>query len=326
VNEERMELERTEEILRADLPPMDQAARERARARLLARIEHEAPPRRRPRVVTIVGTAAAVIATLVVVQALLPPNRGGPHMSAAAELQGLGAQSAALPVAELAPDSYLYGRSELSGPIDYASAAAGRSYTLEVSSTRESWTAADGSGSTITTYHDVSFDSETDRDAWTAAGSPTIPEAGVQDVNDYGPGGLPVYPVERLPANPDELRQALEDGRVIKSAPGDANLLATMGTLMAQQTLPSDVRQAMFEVAAQIPGVAVNDASTDPLGRSAEAVSVADDSGTTTLFFDPVDASLLATSRTHPGSPATTAWQAYVASSVVNRIDQRVGE
>jgi hypothetical protein len=56
-------------------------------------------------------------------------------------------------------------------------------------------------------------------------------------------------------------------------------------------------------------------------------VSVTDDSGTTTLFFDPVDASLLATSRAHPrsvDSPATKAWQAYVASSVVNRTDQKV--
>jgi hypothetical protein len=327
MSEERVNPSKAEEILQSSRPP-DTAARERARARLRARVDLEAsPPRRRP-VLTVVGTVAAVVVALVAVQAFLPPGWGGPHTSAAAELEQLESLSAGLSVAELSPGSYLYVRSELSGPMVYASAAGGGSYTLDVSSTSESWMEADGSGSRVTTYDDVSFASDGDRAAWKGAGSPPIPEGGQRVSESFGPGELPVYPVERLPADPDQLRRAIEDGSVIERAPGDANLLFAIGTLMAQQTLPSDVRQAMFEVAAQIPGVAVDDTSTDPLDRSAEAVSVTDDSGTTTLFFDPLDASLLAASRTHPSSvdsPATTTWQAYVASSVVNRIDQRVG-
>jgi hypothetical protein len=314
-----MELSRAEEIMRSDAPSADPRARELARARLLARIELAAPPRRRRQVLSLAATAAAVIVSFLVVQALLPPGQGGPHTSAATELEHLGALSTELPVAEVESGSYLYVRSEQCGRISSTSASGG-SYTLDVSSTRESWTAADGSGSTVTTYHDVSFATEADRVAWKEEGSPPIPEPGKQDSDHYGPGELPVYPVERLPANADELRQALEDGSVIPPAPGDANLLATIGTLMAQQTLPSDVRQAMFEVAARIPGVTVNEEASDPVGRTAVAVSVTDDSGTTTLFFDPMDASLLATSRAHPASEtstATLAWQAYEASGVV---------
>ena len=78
----------------------------------------------------------------------------------------------------------------------------------------------------------------------------------------------------------------------------------------------------MFTVAAEIPGARVDDGASDPIGRAATAVSVTDGSGTTTLFFDPAGASLLATSRTHPASEtstATLAWQAYEASGVVQK-------
>jgi hypothetical protein len=317
-----MDLRRVEEILRADLPPADPTAREQAHARLLAKIEREAPRRYRKRLLTLVGSVAAAVVAFLVVQALLPPGQGGPPPTAAVELKQLGVLSTGLRVADFTPGSYLYVRLERRVPLAFTSTVGDQSYTLLSSATTDTWTAEDGSGTRIIRYDEVSFASDADRVAWMNAGSPAIPESGQRVAETFPRGELPVYPVERLPADPGKLRLALDDGTVIEPAPGDANLLFTIGTLMAQQTLPSDVREAMFEVAAQIPGVRVDDGASDPIGRAATAVSVTDDSGTTTLFFDPADASLLATSRTHPASEtstATLAWQAYEESGVVQK-------
>jgi hypothetical protein len=77
----------------------------------------------------------------------------------------------------------------------------------------------------------------------------------------------------------------------------------------------------LFEVAAQIPGVVVDHQTADPIGRPAVSVSVTDPSGETRLFFDPIDASLLGTLRSHPATdeePGDTEWHAYRAWGVAS--------
>ena len=122
------------------------------------------------------------------------------------------------------------------------------------------------------------------------------------------------------------MRTALSDGDVIEPAPGDFNLFATIGTILSQEDVPSDLRQALFEVAASIPSVNVEHAVPDPLRRPAIAVSFSDHVGTTRLYFDPEDARFLGRSESIPseeGRPGILDWRAYVARGLVEELGDR---
>jgi hypothetical protein len=155
---------------------------------------------------------------------------------------------------------------------------------------------------------------------------PSIPKAGEVDWTPYGKSDLPYYPVQGLPTDPDALRTALTDGSVIEAAPGDLNLLSTIGTLLSQEEVPSDLRHALFEVAASIPMVGVELDVLDPLGRAAVVISFSDDSGTTRLYFDPDDARFLGRSESLSASgefSSVVSWRAYLARGVVSDIGER---
>jgi hypothetical protein len=142
----------------------------------------------------------------------------------------------------------------------------------------------------------------------------------------YQAGGLKYYEVDRLPTEPGALQDALAAGHVIDEALGEANRLSTIGTLLAQGDASAELRQALFEVAASIPGVVVDRQATDPLERPAISVSVSDPSGETRLFVDPADAALLGTLRSHPTTdegPGPTDWFAYSEWGVVSKVGEK---
>jgi hypothetical protein len=313
-----------EHIARGEFPSEDAAARERARGRLLERIDAEVSReerRKRARRLGVPVVAAAIVALVFGVQALLPPGSGGPALSAAAEIRHLGTLSTALPTLQLGPSSFLYRETEVQGPKPYTDIGTG-TYTLNVSFTQQTWLATDGSGKTITTYQTVAFASESDRAMWEKLGEPDMPAPGEIDPNTYGSGQLAYYPVGQLPSDPQKLKDVLNAGTVIEGSPstGAAELL-TIGTLLAQGDVTTDVRASLFELASEIPGVTVQRDAFDPIGRPAIAVSVVDALRRTTLFFDPTDASLLADSRTPnvnvQGEPS---WTVYESTAVVDRV------
>jgi hypothetical protein len=213
---------------------------------------------------------------------------------------------------------FLYRRTE-AVRLQGAAPLTGPEYDLIEKVLVESWVAPDGSGRSTSRYDEVSFASEADRQAWVADGSPALPQVGSTEQLRYGAGGLPYYATDALPSDPQALRKVLEGGSVIQAGQGDANLLDAIGILLAQQTASGEVRQALFEVAADVPGIMVEHGVKDPLGREAVAIAVSDPTGETRLFLDPADASLLAISRTKPDTPAPS-WQAFTASGVVDEI------
>src|SRR6266446_4604190 len=104
------EFERLNRLLDENAPP-DPGAKERARARLQETIDREKaarargrrPLRRHP--VTWIGTAAAIALMVLVIEAVLPPNRGGPQISAATQLRRLGVVASNAPAPNVPPGS-----------------------------------------------------------------------------------------------------------------------------------------------------------------------------------------------------------------------------
>lgn len=313
-----------EELLRGETPEKDEAASERARVRLRSAIaeERRATRHRRRR---LVGVGAATLATamlIVAVQSWLPLGRGGPDVSAAAEIRRLGEVAARQQAPDLGRNQFIYRRYlEVRRDIT-ESISTGLSYAVDVRLEVEVWLSSDGSGRTLTTYQSVVLASPQDRASWEEAGSPSLPAPGETDTHDYGLGGLAYFPVDDLPTDPDALRQALAEGKVIGPAPGDTNLLSTIGSLLAQEDADGELRQALFDVTATIPNVSVSIDAVDPLGRPAVLLTVSDATGETSLFFDSSDAHFLGRSLTPPPDerPALTQWQAYEEGSVVSGI------
>jgi hypothetical protein len=316
-----------EEILRGDVRASDPGARERARSRLRATITEEierSPYRRRSRW-TVLAIASAVAASIFILQLLLPPGPAGPGLSAAAEIRHMGELSAGRSALPAGPSEFIYQRYEEARP-DSGTTMSGSSFFFDVLVVVETWSAADGSGFKETTYKSVEFASPLDRQNWEQAGSPPlVPTKPVHDESEQ-PGSLAVYDVDSLPTDPDTLRAALADGSVIVPGEGSRNLLSTIGTLLAQGNLSGDLRQALFEVAATIPGISVEHDVVDRHERAAVAVTATDGSTQIRLFFDPADAGFLGREITHPPEgvhPETIEWRAYLESGVVSSIGER---
>lgn len=320
---------RIEDFLRGDVFPRDPAARDRARVRLWTAIRAEETGdrptfRRRWRIVTVAAALAAL--AILILQVALPPGGVGPTLGAAAEIRQLGRVAATQEPMSLRASDFIYSRTREVRREAITRLTEEIAFSLDITATRQTWLAADGSGQAVMQVEDVDFSSATDRDVWEAAGAPPIVADGDSDTEDYGRGELPVYAVENLPADPQALREALASGDVITPAEGDLNLLLTIGIVLGQQDLPGDVRQALFEVAATIQGITVEHDVSDLAGREAIALTLVDASSTSRLFFDPVDAHFLGQSETFPSGgdrPAFTDWRVYLETALVDDIGDR---
>ena len=304
------------------VPDEDEGAKRRARVRLDAAIDAEqrgpssAPsPRtgrrwaRRTAILT--GAAAALALILVLTQALLPSEHGGPPLTAAGELERLG-EVAANSAAISPGGGYLYTQTEQDAISSNTDLGTGATWDFRVRQRIESWVAADGSGRRVLTVESVSFASDEDRRAWIDAGRPERPEIG-QTVERYGPGELPRHDVGYLPADPDSLRDVIHSGRVVAEPRGPLGTFFGIGELLLQPDTPPGVRRGLFDLASRTPGITVAPV-TDPLGRTGEGFTFSRSSLTETLIVDPSTAEVLAVVDT---GGAASGWRALVRTAQV---------
>ncbi|MGL5859356.1 MAG: CU044_5270 family protein [Angustibacter sp.] len=134
---------------------------------------------------------------------------------------------------------------------------------------------------------------------------------GSDEVDRYGPGGLSfgtnlasTYPeLLALPRDTDQLYEAVERATRTMQAdggntrPGEAQMLAIVCDVLSNPGVPSDLRAALYRVAARIPGVDIVEGATDGLGRTGSAIrTVEEDTGIARqLVFDPATGEVLAT-------------------------------
>jgi hypothetical protein len=270
---------------------------------LRARQDSEiAPARRRPRSYRKAASAiaAAGIALAIAVPIALPGGgTGGAEPAAAALLHRVALLAAQQPPEPAPlPGQYLYTRSENTPNLLYV-VGDGTTFRFTAPNIRESWIGPDGSGRILNTPGAVTFPTDRDRLAWIEAGSPDLRWV-VEDDDEFdhlGPGVLTFSDYSDLPTDPEELLDLIESRELIGGPAGDWETFVIIGDLLRETYTHPQVRAALYQVAAELPGVELVGRVVDGAGRPGMAVAYtkwnSDAPSRTELIFDPTTAELL---------------------------------
>lgn len=323
------------DILRAAAPkvaPPSPASRAHARSALARRIERsERRPTLAPRRVAALAGLAATAAAAVVV--FLSVGIGGPDgASAASVLRAAAATALAQQPLVLGPSQFVYTRST-TAYLATATDGPDGSYSVLLPSERETWLARDRPGWLYEHSGRGRFLSDHDRTGWVAAGKPRLPGGNVTNIELSNSDGStpPMFSLD-LPADPGALWERLEAQARGKGSGLYAQMFQLVGDALRETFTTPQQRAALYEVAAQIPGVELVGSVTDPAGRPGFAVA-RDDAVQRIryeLVFDPQTAVLLAEVQTVlPGNPfhypdGTVIGDAvYLESAVVDTVRMR---
>lgn len=259
--------------------------------------------------------AAFVVALVVIGLARWPFSFLPPDPAAAAALHQaatVAADSEALVIG----DGYLYTRTDALWKFQ-----GGDKFMYLRPLVREFWMAADGSGRIRETVEEPIFLSDSDREAWLAGGFDVFA------INeDFGPGGLePQFDNAALPIQVEALREAVRQ-LAAASHPWprtDAQMFVVIGDLLRDPLTPPDVRAALYEVAASLPGIELLGETTDRMGRPGIAVAMTANQLREIIIFDPATSALLE-ERTvglepygNTAAPITWSYSTYLDSKVV---------
>jgi hypothetical protein len=257
--------------------------------------------RRRPRRRTAIAIAAAGLAIAIAVPIALPGGvTGGADPAAAALLHRVALRAAEQPREPApGPDQFLYTRSESTSTFLYV-VGDGRTLFFHQPLIGASWIGLDGSGRILKTAGAVTFPTEEDRATWIAAGSPDLCADVCQGRTDselFGPGELIYANYTDLPTDPEELLELIESRELIGGPHGDWETFAIIGDLLRETSLQPKERAALYQVAAELPGVELVGRVVDGAGRPGVAVAYTrtntDAPSRHELIFDPTTAELL---------------------------------
>jgi hypothetical protein len=248
---------------------------------------------------TAITIAAAGLAIAIAIPIALPGGGTGSAGPAAAALLHRVALRAAQQPPEPAPGpgQYLYTRSE-SAPTQLYVVGDGTTFMFIQPSVRQTWTGPDGSGRILNTSGAVTFPTEADRARWIAAGSPDLYENVTED-EFFGPDGLLYADYADLPTDPEELLELIERREIVGvgGPNGDWETFVIIGDLLRGTYTSPEVRAALYQVAADLPGVELVGEVVDGTGRPGVAVAYtnmnSDAPSRTELIFDPRTAALL---------------------------------
>jgi hypothetical protein len=348
------------ELVRDLHPPLDQpvgpattAARERARAALMAAIERaDARPRRLQRLrshhpwlrqrrcapLGLLSVAAAVVVALALALSL----RGGaanPPSAAAVVLQRA-ARAAAITGGprQLRSGEYWYVKSvwTTNGALVADPSVRGGDVIVAALSTyeRQEWIGVDRPGLILQRVaRPITFLSAAAREQWIRDGRPRqVPDVTRSRVPPDS-FSQPYRELLALPTNTDALWRMLERHSGGRSpAERYSEIFTEVGDLLRYQPMPANVRAALYRVAARIPGIRIFGTTHDDIGRTALAVALSDTFRGiwNELLFDPHSYVLLGersvvvnpppSYHVKPGSVHTGA--TYITSGIVKRIGQ----
>src|SRR5919108_5016243 len=174
-------------------------------------------------------------------------------------------------------------------------------WSVLVPETRQIWIGPDGSGRLRQTRGRPRFLSAKDRALWRAAGSPKLGGGRTTDQVFRGKGspppGTPVVAgspqdylsyldLTGLPTDPDALRELIEERKVEGGPPGDAETFTIIGDLLRETYAPPKLRAALYQVAAELPGVELLGTVRDEAGRKGIGVGYTDGGERHELIFD----------------------------------------
>src|SRR3954471_23522877 len=250
------------------------------------------PPRRHraPRLAAGLVAVAAVAAAVLVIPRAQDGRLGAASAEAAATLRHAAAHVDGL-TRELRPGEYWYVRSRTL----WTTSVEGRAgaYTAMGLEIREEWTAADGARLWRTRpVGPIRFPSAQDRERWLADGRPDLTDPPSVDRSD---GGFMMSNQEysyaqllALTRDPQALYARLHaaaDGCGCGNGVGDETFASAV-ELLRTNPLPADLRAAILQAIARIPGIEQHP-ERDITGRPGVGIAYHDSQGTQTLIFDP---------------------------------------
>lgn len=281
----------------------------------------------------VLAAAAAVgIAVLAAVAIGLPNDVGGNH-TARAELQKAADAAASQPV-ESAQSPYLFLKTKFTS-VD-TSVGHGKTWSTYHSEVREEWVAADGSGRRRAVEQPARFVGRADREGWEAAGKPQVLPDGVEVTEDsLPPGGfgegVGSEDPSRLPTDPSALAKRLQQDAEAAggNVPVAARTLDLIGEVLRNPAAEPELRAALYEAAALVPGVEYLGQMTDIVGRHGVAVGLTSSySGGRTLYaliYDPNNSKALASEEIAQEQPSFADTEApYVISATIFLSSERV--
>lgn len=229
-------------------------------------------------VLALTAATAALVAVGLILSILLP--RGGTR-AAAAELRRFAEVAAKRPAPQpLRPGQYYYLREEGRERITVGTMDHG-TYSALTPVVREYWLRDDGSGRLVTAPGGLLWPGPRDKARWEAEGPRQL--FGSHD-QTYGPGELvgseypgtvfatlpEGYEFETLPRDPETLydvikdaaaaRESMDAGEDVQPTPLGSLVLSIQ--LLRTPLTPPDIRSALFEVLAYIPGITVDPEKT----------------------------------------------------------------
>jgi hypothetical protein len=283
-----------------DVPATDPAAKARARARLDGAIERERREKSR-RPLRWGAVAAAALALILGVSELLRGPEGGP--AAALAIRRLAAVASEQPPAPVPAGSFVYSLARVRATSTDVDVPTGEAETTIVTSERETWIAADGSGLII------------ERPAEAGSGEARRTEAEA--------GTLRYAELDRLPTDPHPLLEAIRGPGFLDEPEGPVELLSGVGALLRDSYASPTHREALFLIVAGIDGVEITEDHRDALGRLGTAVSFRDGLRSVTLVFEPGTSRLLAEADEREGGTLFEA--TYIETAVVATLGDRPG-
>jgi len=303
------------ELLRSlsfDVVAPTEAARARARRRLLRHVHHRRSSRRRLLVAAVALAAAGAVAVLVGVG-----THGDDNAAAAVALRHAAAVARTRP----APPSLRAGQFWYTKSVQaFIDSAPEQGWSALVPRVREIWQGP-GGGLVRERSGKPQFLTDSDRRHWIAAGRPEIAPRVSSTPLSPSPG-------QTLPTDPDALYAALHDQSVGNGNGTEAEMFTLVGDALRETDASPALRAALYEVAGRIPGVLLLGPVRDRSGRPGVAVAYDGSSGIRSeLIFDRQTSVLLeerdvALSGNSLGyAPGTvTGFATYSSSGVVNRL------
>jgi hypothetical protein len=271
---DEMDLLRT---FRSNVPGPEPGEVDAAWRALVERVDLHRPPEHwratRRRWALAGGVAAAAVAIAVAVPAVLPGGPGGASPAAAKALRQVARVAANQPPEPVpAPGQYLYSRFTSEQTSMYVVGNGEPNFLFTQPLTRESWIGLDGSGRIRETVGEITFPTPEGRTTWERAGRPDL-HAGETSDDTYRPGELFWRDLSKFPTDAEELLRVLEKRELVGGDDADWVTFQIIGELLTETYASPKLRGALYEVAANFPGVEFRGRMRDDAGR--EGISVA---------------------------------------------------
>lgn len=240
--------------------------------------------------------AVLVAVALLVVSVLLPS--GGPASvdPAAASLLNRFSALALKAPSESAPQAgqYVYERTTETTLMSLTSEGLGTSFRYFVPATDERWLGTDGSGRSDWTIGQPTFLTEEDRDLYDRYVTSGLME---QEWGDsltgrdsgseiYDPGELTFFDFSDLPTDVNELKGMIERREIIGGPDGDWETFNLSADILTWSYAPPELRAALFEVMASLPGVTATGPTRDAFGRPGIVIGFTHDDARQDVVFD----------------------------------------